>query len=74
MLAFIYLLLNKYMLGDWDEVGYVPKEKSQQQPIRKALYLWSLESTYKRWDEGGGGEETIWRIVCTVNIQSSGEM
>lgn len=54
MLAFIYLLLNKYMFGDWDEVGYVPKEKSQQQPIRKALYLWSLESTYKRWDEGGG--------------------
>lgn len=74
MLAFIYLLLNKYMLGDWDEVGSVPKEKSQQQPIRKALYLWSLESTYKRWDEGGRRNYLKNTLVCTVTIQSSGEM
>lgn len=73
MLAFIYLLLNKYMLGDWDEVGSVPKEKSQQQPIRKALYLWSLESTYKRWDEGRGrGEKKLFEeyigVYCNYTI------
>lgn len=52
----------------------MPKRKSHQQPIRKALYLWSLESSCQRGDREKKRNYSKNTLVWTFHMHSGGEM